>query len=56
MFPAVGNAYSIESIVDDKLTDCTYIYFEAGNHEDLIHMKGSSFRRLIRHSEHTTSC
>lgn len=50
--PAVSNAYSMESIVDDKLANCSDIYFEAGNHEDLIHMKGSSFRRLTKHSRH----
>ena len=54
--PVLGKPYSMESIVDDKLTDCSDIYFESGNHEDLIHMKGSSFRRLMKHSTHAAIC
>lgn len=54
--PALGKAYSMESIVDDKLEDCSDIYFEAGNHEELIHLKGASFRRLMRDSQHAAIC
>lgn len=50
--PAVGSAYSMESIVDDKLLDCSDIYFEAGNHRDLIHMEGNAFRRLTKNAQH----
>ena len=50
--PAVGSAYSMESIVDDKLFDCSDIYFESGNHEDLVHVTGSSFRRLTKDSQY----
>ena len=52
--PAVGKAYSMETIVDDKLDDCSDIYLEAGDHEELIHIKGSAFRRLMKHSQHAT--
>ena len=54
--PAVGKAYSMESIIDDKLTDCSDIYFEAGDHEELVHIKGSAFRRLIKNSQHAAIC
>lgn len=50
--PAVGSAYSMESIVDDKLLDCSDIYFEAGNHRELIHMEGNAFRRLTKNVQH----
>lgn len=50
--PAVGQAYGIQTVVDDSLRDCHDIYFEAGNHEELIHMRGTSFRRLMKNSQH----
>jgi Ala-tRNA(Pro) deacylase len=54
--PALGKAYSMESVVDDKLTDCSDIYFEAGDHEELVHLKGSSFRKLVKNSQHAEIC
>jgi Ala-tRNA(Pro) deacylase len=50
--PPIGQAYGIDTIVDDSLTNCSDIYFEAGDHEDLIHLKGSSFHKLMKHSQH----
>jgi Ala-tRNA(Pro) deacylase len=54
--PAVGDAYSMESIVDDKFADCSDIYLEAGDHEKLVHITGNSFRKLMKHSQHATIC
>lgn len=54
--PAVGEAYSMETIVDDKLENCSDVYFEAGDHEELVHVKGSSFRKLMKDSHHATIC
>ena len=54
--PAVGKAYSMESIFDDKLVDCSDIYFEAGDHKELVHIKGSSFRKLMKDSQHAAIC
>lgn len=54
--PAVGSAYSIDTVVDDKLADCLDIYIEGGDHEKLIHMKGSSFRKLMKDSKHAVIC
>lgn len=54
--PAVGSAYSIDSIIDDRLADCADIYFEAGDHEELIHMKGSSYRKLMKDSQYAVIC
>lgn len=54
--PPIGNAYSMDSIVDKKLEDCSDIYLEAGDHEELIHIKGTSFRRLMKHSHHANIC
>ena len=54
--PAVGSAYSMDSIIDDRLADCADIYFEAGDHEELIHMKGSSYRKLMKNSQYAAIC
>ena len=50
--PAIGEAYGLETIVDDSLTVCPDVYIDAGDHEDFVHMKGVSFRKLMQHAEH----
>ena len=52
--PAIGQAYKMDTIVDENLQRCSDIYLEAGDHEDLIHIKGSSFRKLMKNSRHAT--
>lgn len=54
--PPVGMAYGMETIVDDRLLQCDDIYFEAGDHEDLIHIKGTSFRKMMKQNQHTNIC
>lgn len=54
--PAVGKAYSMETIVDNKLADCPDVYLESGDHEELVHIKGSSYKRLTRNSSHAEIC
>ena len=50
--PPVGQAFGMETIIDDSLNECQDIYMEAGDHEDLIHLKGTAFRRLMQESPH----
>lgn len=50
--PPLGEAYGIETVVDDSLEQCPDVYLEAGDHEDFIHLKGASFRKLMRHAQH----
>ena len=45
--PALGNAYGIETVWDEQLATQTDIYFEAGDHEELIHVAGEEFRSLM---------
>lgn len=52
----VGEAYNIETVVDYNLDDCNDVYIEAGNHQDLLHLSGSSFRKLMRHAHHASIC
>ena len=54
--PPVGEAYGITTVVDDGLDDHDDIYFEAGDHKELIHVKGSSFQRLMKNSQHAHLC
>ena len=45
--PSLGAAYGLRMIVDDSLADEAEIYFEAGDHEQLIQMSGSDFMALM---------
>jgi Ala-tRNA(Pro) deacylase len=45
--PPVGTAYGIQTVIDRDLQDCGEIYIESGNHEDLIHMSGEAFHKLL---------
>ncbi len=50
--PPLGAAYGVEMIWDDSLAEQPDIYFEAGSHEDLIHMSGEQFRNLLSYARH----
>ena len=52
--PPIGQAYGLNTIVDSSLSDCSDIYLESGDHEDLLHLKGASFRKLMKHSQHAS--
>jgi Ala-tRNA(Pro) deacylase len=45
--PPLGPAYGIDTILDERLLDAPDIYFEAGDHQALIHLDASEFRRLM---------
>ncbi|MEN8177585.1 MAG: YbaK/EbsC family protein [Pseudomonadota bacterium] len=45
--PPTGKAYGIETLVDDHLLEQPEIYFEAGDHTQLIHVSGPQFRELV---------
>lgn len=50
--PPVGEAFGIETIVDERLDECADVYMEAGDHEDFIHLNGASFRKLMQRAQH----
>jgi Ala-tRNA(Pro) deacylase len=54
--PPFGQAYGMETIVDYSLNQCHAIFCEAGNHEELIQVKGRDFRRLMRHQKQAALC
>jgi Ala-tRNA(Pro) deacylase len=50
--PPMGQAYGYEVIIDDSLKDCRDIYFEAGDHRDLVHLNGMDFNSLMDGVQH----
>ena len=51
--PAIGEAYGVDVVIDPALTHQDDIYFESGDHEHLIHMRGQVFRELMEHAPRT---
>ena len=45
--PPVGAAYGVPTVVDDALLRLSDVYFEAGDHEALMHVSGEVFRLLL---------
>lgn len=46
--PAPAQAYGLDVFVDDALLKLDDVYFEAGDHAELVHMSGEAFRTLMR--------
>ncbi|MBN1377662.1 MAG: YbaK/EbsC family protein [Gammaproteobacteria bacterium] len=45
--PAVGPAYGLETVADTHLRSLEDIYFESGDHEELIHVAEPQFEHLM---------
>jgi Ala-tRNA(Pro) deacylase len=45
--PAIGQPYRVATIVDDALLQQPDIYFEAGDHEALVHVSGPAFGAMM---------
>jgi Ala-tRNA(Pro) deacylase len=45
--PAIGEPYGVDVIVDPALIHQPDVYFESGDHENLIHLDGEVFRDLM---------
>jgi Ala-tRNA(Pro) deacylase len=50
--PAIGEEYLIPTIVDQSLREVGDVYFEAGDHERLVHVSASAFARLMADAEY----
>jgi len=50
--PPIGDAYGIETMVDNSLAEQTDIYFEAGDHELLVHVSNEQFDTLMSDALH----
>ena len=49
--PPVGEAYGLKSLLDKALLEQPEVYFEAGDHENVVKVTGTSFRALHADSE-----
>jgi Ala-tRNA(Pro) deacylase len=45
--PALGPAYDLDTVVDPSLRGQQDIYFEGGDHQELVHMAGEDFEELM---------
>ena len=45
--PPLGPAYGIETFLDQSLNSLANVYFESGDHMNLIHTSGDDFRNLL---------
>ncbi len=55
--PSCGQAYGLNVIWDDRLSDPAELWLEAGDHQHLVHLSGTDFQRLMASSLHDTiSC
>lgn len=46
--PPLGPAYGVQTAVDDSLVGQPEVYFEGGDHEELIRVSGEQFLTLLR--------
>jgi len=50
--PPLGQVYGLEVIVDDSLIGQPEVYFEGGDHQELLHVDGADFQRLLSNAKH----
>ena len=46
--PPLGPAYGVETLLDEAFASLDDVYFEAGDHEQLVHIRGEEFQDLLR--------
>jgi len=51
--PPLGGIYDLETIVDESLSEQSDVYFEAGDHERLIHVSSETFDVLLGEAQHS---
>lgn len=49
--PPVGDAYGLDTLLDDSLASQPEVFVEAGDHRRLIRMTGADFARLMAGAE-----
>ena len=50
--PPLGPCYKLETFLDEQLTSLANVYFEAGDHEHLLHISGEAFLTLLKGVRH----
>lgn len=54
--PALGQSYGMKMLVDPQLTRQRDIYLEAGDHENLVHMRMDQYLKLVPDAEVCELC
>ena len=54
--PPLGEAYGIETIMDEAFNSLSKVYFEAGDHEQLIEVGSAQFQTLMKGVRHGYYC
>jgi Ala-tRNA(Pro) deacylase len=54
--PPIGDAFGLETMVDDRLLATDDIYFEGGDHRTLVHVAAGDWRRLMKNAAHGAFC
>jgi len=54
--PPVGQAYHLETYLDERLNSLANVYFEAGDHEHLVHLHADDFHELFKGVRHGYFC
>jgi len=49
--PPIGFAYGVDTVWDTSLGDKESVWFEAGDHESLVHLSGRQFHELMAPAE-----
>lgn len=50
--PPLGPAYELETFMDQRLLTLANVFFEAGDHEHLVHLDGKAFHTLLKGVRH----
>jgi Ala-tRNA(Pro) deacylase len=50
--PAIGTPYRVPTVYDESLAGLRDVYFEAGDHDEVVHMTGDAFLELLSDSLH----
>jgi Ala-tRNA(Pro) deacylase len=50
--PALGQPWEIPTVYDDALLELRDVWFEAGGHDDVVHMRGRDYLALLANALH----
>ncbi|MGI9280825.1 MAG: aminoacyl-tRNA deacylase [Endozoicomonas sp.] len=54
--PPIGEAYEMDTIWDNKLSELPDVYLEAGDHETMIHLTKEAFQHILSNHPHDDLC
>ncbi len=54
--PPLGQAFQLDTYLDEQLNSLANVYFEAGDHEHLVHLDSRAFHELFKGVRHGHFC